>query len=287
MRLGFSDAFLPERMDDLTPEIAQRIRALGFSGIFTRFTSHDVFTVTEAQCRRVRELLADADLVMFQATGYRPALVHYDEDVRAQAVRTLREALRVAGQLGAASIDTGPGSVSPNGPWAPDPYNFTPRAQEQLVTSLRECVSAAEEHGVRICVEGHHLVTLRNASVTRDVIDAVDSPWVKIDFDPANWITLEMIYDSGAAIESMFELLGTRIASAHTKDLLLRDDMMVHIDYCPTGKGIVDHGALLRGMERLDPQAPVIIEAVGEEDVADVYATLTRVAHENGIEVLS
>lgn len=285
MRLGISDAFLPERMDDLTEAHVRRVRELGCSGVFTRFTDHDPFAVTEAQCRRVRELLAAGGVTMFQATGYRPCLVHPDETARAQAVRTLRQALHIAGQLGAVAIDTGPGSVSPNGPWAPDPYNFTPQAREQLVKSVREAASAAEEHGVVLCLEGHQLVTLRSAEVMAEVLDAVGSPWVKVDFDPANWIGLETIYESGPAIEAMAATLGARIATAHVKDVVLRPGMMVHIDYCPPGTGTMDVAALLRVMEALDPGAPVIVEAVEDDQLADVVAYLRRIAAEQRIEV--
>ena len=43
MRFGMSGAFLPSSMDDFTPEMAVRIRDLGYSGCFTRFTD-DPFT---------------------------------------------------------------------------------------------------------------------------------------------------------------------------------------------------------------------------------------------------
>ena len=33
MRLGMSGAFLPNNMDDFTPEMAKKIRSLGFSGV--------------------------------------------------------------------------------------------------------------------------------------------------------------------------------------------------------------------------------------------------------------
>jgi sugar phosphate isomerase/epimerase len=253
MRLGVSDAFLPERMEELTVEHARRTRDLGFSGVFTRFTSHDPFAVRESECRRVRDLLASEGVTMFQSTGYRPCLVHPVESARGMAVRTLRQALRIAGWLGAVAIDTGPGSVSPNGPWAPDRYNFSPRAQEQLVRSLRESASAAQEHGVLLCLEGHQLVTLRSAEVMAEVVDAVDSPWVRVDFDPANWISLENIYETGTAIRAMADLLKGRIASAHAKDIVLRADMMVHIDYCTLGTGELDVGALMEVMEMEDP----------------------------------
>ncbi len=287
MRLGVSDAFLPERMDDLTEAHARTVRELGCSGVFTRFTDHDPFAVTEAQCLRVRQLLASQDVTMFQATGYRPCLVHPDESARAEAVRTLRQALRIAGWLGAQAVDTGPGSLSPNGPWAPDPYNFTPQAREQLVKSAREAASAAEEHGVVLCLEGHQLVTLRSAEVMAEVLDAVDSPWVKVDFDPANWITLETIYESGAAIEAMAATLGDRIATAHVKDVVLRDEMMVHIDYCEPGAGMMDVAALLRTMDTLDPGAPVIVEAVETDRLSEVVAYLRQTATDQRIEVLA
>ena len=284
MRFGMSDAFLPERMADFTPEIAARVRELGFAGIFTRFTGDHPDVVTRADCRRVRDILAAEGVSVFQATGYRAPLVHPEEPVRRQAVQTLRAALKIAGDLGARSIDTGPGSVSPNGPWCPHPYNFTPRACEQLVKSVREAASAAEEHGVLLCLEGHQLVTLRSADIMCEVIDAVDSPWVKVDLDPVNWITIDSIYESGPAIDAMVATLGDRIASAHVKDALLTDEMVVHIEHCAPGDGIVDLGALLRNMEQLDPDAPVITEETTTKQLPGVLALLRRIAAEHGIE---
>jgi sugar phosphate isomerase/epimerase len=233
----------------------------------------------------MRDLLAAEAVTMFQATGYRPALIHPDESARREACRTLCAALRIAGLMGARAVDTGPGSLSPRGPWFPDPYNYTEQAKEQLVKSLREGAHAAEEHGVVLCVEGHQLVTVRSAEVMRDVVDAVASPWVRVDLDPVNWLTLETVYESGAAIESMFDVLGTRIASAHVKDVSVRDELVVHIDHRAAGTGILDTAALLRGMERLDPDAPVIIEAAETHELPDVCTFLQRTAADLGIAV--
>jgi sugar phosphate isomerase/epimerase len=129
-------------------------------------------------------------------------------------------------------------------------------------------------------------VTLRSAAVTREVIDAVDSPWVRVDLDPVNWITLETVYESGQAIQAMVATLGDRIANSHVKDVVLHDRMVVHLDHCAAGKGILDIATHLRCMEALDPGAPVIVEAAATEELIGVYAFLERVAAENGIEVL-
>src|SRR5204862_3801554 len=97
MRFGMSGAFLPEDMDDLTPELCRRVRDLGFSGIFTRFKKNDPHTTPRAKADRVRKLLADEGLALFQATGYWQNLVTPDESARKESARTVQAALRLTG----------------------------------------------------------------------------------------------------------------------------------------------------------------------------------------------
>jgi sugar phosphate isomerase/epimerase len=155
LRLGMSGAFLPEDMDEVTPEMCRRVRAMGFSGIFTRFRKNDPHTTSRAKAERLRLLLADEGLRLFQVTGYWQNLVTPDESARREAVRTLQAALRLAGWMGARGIDTGPGSMNPSGPWFPHPDNWTEIARKQLVKSLKECRAAAEDAGIFLSLEGH------------------------------------------------------------------------------------------------------------------------------------
>ena len=286
MRLGMSEAFLPERMADFTPAVARRVRELGYSGVFARFTQEDPHEISSVRCRRVRAVSEAEGVRLFQATGYRPPLIHPDESERRSAVRTLCAALRVARDLGARAVATGPGSMSPRGPWFPHPYNYTPRARRQLVKSLREAAGAAEEYGVLLSVEGHQLVTLSSVRITRDVVDEVGSAWVKVEFDPVNWIALDTVYETGVAIAEMFATLGTRIASSHVKDVVVEDRLVVHLEPCTIGAGVVDLRAQLRGMEQVDSEAPVITELAATAELAEVNALLVRTADELGIPIL-
>ena len=59
MRFGMCGAFLPADMDEFTPAIAERIKSLGFSGVYCRFSANDPFATTPAQCHRVRELFRE------------------------------------------------------------------------------------------------------------------------------------------------------------------------------------------------------------------------------------
>src|SRR5687767_2804138 len=142
MRFGMSGCFLPDDMNAFTPEMGRRVRELGFSGIFTRLRKNDPHTTTQAEAQRFRDLLADAGLRLYQATGYWQNMVTPDEVKRKETVRTVQAALRLAGWMGARGIDTGPGSMNPAGPWFPHPYNYTEQAKRQLIKTLNECKQA-------------------------------------------------------------------------------------------------------------------------------------------------
>ena len=286
MRFGMSGTFLPSSMDDFTPEIAKRVRELGFSGVFTRFRENDPFETTTSQCHRVRDVLADEGIRMYQTTGYWQCLIHPDETERKKAVRTVQEALRVAGDIGARGIDTGPGSMDPTGPWNPHPDNWSLKSKEQLIKSLTECAKAAADNQVYLSLEGHQLVVLENEDVTKEILDAVGSPWVRSDLDPANWITLKTVYRTGEALDRIFDVLGKHIVSGHAKDIILTNAHTLHLPTCAPGTGILDFKTYIRRMEELDPEYPLITEGTQESELPAVSDFLHRTAAELGIEVI-
>ena len=257
MRLGMSGCFLPTDMNEMTPELCRRVRAAGFSGIFTRFRDNEPLSARREDAQRLKSLLADEGVLLFQTTGYWQNLVTSDEAARGQSVRVLQAALQLASWMGARGIDTGPGSMNPAGPWFPHPDNWTAKAEVQLVKSLRECAKAAADAGVLLSLESHQLVTPRTPEIAARILDAVDSPSVRCDYDTANWISLETVYDTGRALNAHFDLLGRHICSAHAKDIWVENRLAVHLqDGCP-GKGEMNFSTLFARLEALDGPAPV------------------------------
>lgn len=285
MRFGISGELIPTNMDDIDEALARRIAAFGFSGIFSRFRSNDPHTTTRAQCLRVRAILEAHGLRMYQCTGYWQCLINPDEALRRAASQTLQAALKIAGWLGARGIDTGPGSMSPRGPWFPHPDNWTTTARRQLIRTLRECAPVAEEHGVILSMEGHQLVTLDSPETMRAVLDEVGSSFVKCDWDPVNWMTVQTVFDSRPALEHMVAILGPQIASAHAKDVTIADRLVVHLDEVPAGTGLLDYSTFLRLMEALDPSFPVIVEHCAIEETAAVKDFLDTTARALGVTV--
>lgn len=286
MRLGMSGCFLPADMNDVTPAMCQRVRAAGFSGIFTRFRDNDPLTTGRADAERLKSLLADQGVQLFQTTGYWQNLITSDETARAQSVRVLQGALKLAGWMGARGIDTGPGSMNPAGPWFPHPDNWTAAAESQLIRSLKECAKAAEDAGVMLSLESHSLVTPRTPEIAARILDAVDSAWVRCDYDSANWITLETIYDTGRALNAHFDVLGKHICSAHAKDIWVENRLAIHLqDGCP-GKGLMDFATLFTRLEALDPDYPIIAEGNSSEELPEVGALFHEIANRLGIRIL-
>ncbi len=286
MRFGMSGCFLPDNMDAVTPEMCRHVRQAGFSGIFTRFRRNNPLDTPKTKADRLRQVLADNGVRLYQATGFWQNLVTPDETLRRESVRTLQAALRLAGWMGARGIDTGPGSMNPAGPWFPHPDNWTSASRRQLTKSLKECAAAAEDAGVYLSLEGHQLVVLESAEVTCEILDEVNSPFVRSDYDSANWITRETVYNTGAAINHHFDVLSRYIVSCHAKDIWLENRLALHLqDGCP-GKGVLDFKTLFRRMEALDPTYPVIAEGNTTDELPQVSALFHKLAAELGIEVL-
>ncbi len=285
MRFGMSGCFLPDDMRAFTPQMCRQVRALGFSGVFTRFRGNDPHATPRADAEALRTLLAGEGVRLYQVTGYWQNMVTPDETRRADSVRTIQAALRLAGWMGARGIDTGPGSMNPDGPWFPHPDNHTASARRQLVRTLKECAKAAEDAQVFLSLESHQLVTLKTPEITREVLDEVGSPWVTADYDSANWITLESIFDTGAALDHHFGVLGPHISSCHAKDIWIENKLTLHLqDGCP-GKGRMNFHTLFRRMQALSPEFPVISEGNNTEELPAVSALFHRIAAELGIAV--
>ena len=286
MRFGMCGCFLPDDMDAVTPEMCRRVRELGFSGIFTRFRKNNPNDTPKAKADRLRQVLADNGIRLYQATGFWQNLVTPDETKRRDSVKTLQGALRLTGWMGGRGIDTGPGSMHPDGPWFPHPDNWTLTSRKQLVKSLKEAAPVAEEAGVYLSLEGHQLVVLESAEVTRDILAEVNSPWVRSDYDSANWITRETVFNTSAAVNHHFDVLGNYIVSCHAKDIWIENRLALHLqDGCP-GKGLMDFRALFTRMEALNPEYPVIAEGNTTEELPAVSELFHRTARELGIKVI-
>jgi sugar phosphate isomerase/epimerase len=263
IELGIATPTVPRDPRALDDRFCKWAADLGVSVLATHLgpTPEDVLP----HAAETRERLAGWGLRIVQATGYNPVLVGTDETRRAADLDRLTRAYEVARQLGSPMVLTGCGSYHPTHQYGPHPRNHSAEARERMIAFLRPAARRAEEHGVILALECHMITALDTPAHIREIVDAVGSPALKVNFDPVNLLTsIDAVYASGAEMEAMLAELGPRYHwTAHAKDVLIESRLALHFDETVCGDGLLDWPAYLRCAERLgttERPAVVLVE---------------------------
>jgi sugar phosphate isomerase/epimerase len=285
MRLGLAGDLIPPDPRSLTPTVARELAALGISVLVTHFAMPPE-EVARAEGKRVRQVLADAGLSIVQASGYNPNMVHPDRKVRDFELTRLHAAFAAAHALGAEMVISGCGSHHPSAFYGPARANHEPRTRDRLVDSLRQAAVMAEEVGIPLALECHVLTTLDTPEHIAEVVQAVDSPWVRVNFDPVNLLgDLPSLFANGEAIRRMAGVLAPYYApSAHVKDILAQADLVLHLAEAPPGAGLLDYEAFFTVCRRLGSGASLVVEHLPAAQVPAALAFVRNAAAEHEIE---
>ena len=133
-----------------------------------------------------------------------------EETQRQQAKEHVRQMLRIARGLGAATILVVPGSVGPMLSGEPVVGDYE-KAYLQAVQDFRELAPDAERQQVNIGIENVWDRFLVSPFEMRDFVDAIGSPYVGSYFDVGN--VLRTGYP-----QHWIKILGKRIRAVHFKD---------------------------------------------------------------------
>jgi sugar phosphate isomerase/epimerase len=284
LQLGLAQGLVPTDPDQLTPEVARQIAALGV----TRITTH--FEVPPARLagprgRELAAMLADEGIRIAQYAGLSPNLVSPDAGVRAASIVALAELMGAARAVGAQMILGGCGSLHPTFSYGPARENHAPETRERLVGSVRELARHAEAAGMPVALECHLLTTLDTPEHVREIFDAVDSPFAFANFDPVNFVgSLDAVYDSGAVAEHAAATIGPRLApSAHVKDIVVEPDLVLKIAECPPGTGIMDLDGVVESCRHLPDDSSLIVEHFGPEESAAALHHVAGIARRHGM----
>ncbi len=273
---------MPREAAEVTPATAARLRDLGFSGV--HWTLERPLEVDEAALRLVRDVLAAGGVRVAQAVPRNQDLVCPDDARRRQGVTELQRACRAARLLEAATLYVRPGSLNPAGPWTPHRENTRLTTLERLVAGLREVARAAEDEGVTLALEGAAVSPLDTPERVRDVVEAVDSPALRFNADPVNFVRgLDDLYHTASLVHRLFDVCGRYVAAAHAKDIRPEDAIPVRLRECPIGEGLLDQAAFLRRFRECCPDGYVLIEHLPADQVPPAKRALDAAAARAGI----
>ena len=264
----------------LTPKVCDKLLAAGFPGV--ELTDK---TVSIAEARAGRKLAEERGLRIHSFMGAWFDFNADDPAVRAAALASAKQALRLTAAYGAPVMLIVPGRVK--GMAMPDPDKFKisfdrktllvdrvaegdnapyaayiaaqNAATRHAYEAFEELVPIAAEEGVVLGIEN----VWNNLWVTPGFAAAFcrsfASPWVKFYFDIGNHTRYN-------AAPEWLAALTDQIVKLHIKDFKIDRKIPRHGEFVPIGKGSIDFKAVRRAIDKVGYSGWVSIESSGWTD---------------------
>jgi sugar phosphate isomerase/epimerase len=226
------------------------------------------WNVEEARARVAPYHAAGIHLV--QVGCYRN-LIAVDETVRAAAIRDVCRAMELAGAMAVPAVICGGGHRHPSDRSdnaAVHPATWTDQAIDVLVESCQEIVTTVSPTAATLCLEPWVITSLNSPARLEQVVTRVDHPKLAVELDPVNMMTPAYYADTGRFLTECFDRLGEKIRLVHAKDSLLKPQpYSYHMSEAVPGDGQLDYRTLLRLLQRLPDDTPLLVEHLAEEAV--------------------
>lgn len=197
-------------------------------------------------------------------------MVDPDESKRAQAIERFKLIINACKDVGTSVVATATGSRNPESMWHDHPDNQSDEAWKVLRNSLEQILPAAEAAGVQIAFEPEVNNVTNNARRSRQIIDEMASPNLKVCLDAANLFGAGDLSRMTEVLDEAFDLLGEHVAIAHGKDL----DHDGDAGHLAAGTGKLDYEHYVRLLCGLSFDVPVILHGIKEEQVDDAVSML-------------
>ena len=232
--------------------------------------------------KAIRSAFADADVMIAEVGAWRN-LVTSDPAERKINIDYACERLALADEVGAKCCVTFIGSVVPHANHEPHPDNLTQAGFDRCVETVRLLLDAVKPKRTKFALEMMQFVYPDSVESCRDLILAVDRPAFGAHLDPVNIIlTPRQYFDNGKLIRHCFDLLGRWVVSCHAKDLILRNQLALHLDEVRLGLGNLDYRTYLTELDRLT-DVPILLEHLPDDQYAPARDHILGVAAELGI----
>jgi sugar phosphate isomerase/epimerase len=157
---------------------------------------------------------------------------------------------------------------------------------DRLVDSTKKICEVAENEGIMMAVEGGTVCPIDSPQRMKDLIDAVGSKALGLNMDPVNFVgSLDIAYDTTALINEFYELIPDRIVGAHAKDFTVVNALLPHFEESIIGQpeSLLDNEALLVGLQKVNPNAHVLVEHLPDDKIPVAAAGIRKVAERAGI----
>src|SRR5215217_2020108 len=249
-------------------------------GVFDALASHDLREtqfnmsvaglpsmpdeIDPALADRMREAAAKRNITVAAVSGTFN-MAHPDEEVRRNGLRRLGVIAGACQRLGTSVITLCTGTRDRKSMWRRHPGNGTPEAWRDMLATMQEALTTAEEGGITLAFEPEINNVVASAAKGRRLLDEMRSPRLKVIMDAANLFDAE---DPARRLSRSEELLGGDLVLAHAKDVRRSGEVVA------AGKGYLDYDLYLRHLSEAGYDGPLVLHGLTEEEVAGSLAFL-------------
>lgn len=151
--------------------------------------------------------------------------------------------------------------------------NNTEEAYQHLLKNMKELVLYAEKHNVTVGIEGVHCFVINTPQRMNRIVRELNSEYVKVIFDPANYLNINNYKEQDKMINDMFALLSDKIAVMHAKDFVVENASLK-----PTrlGEGLLNYKLIFENMKKYNMDIPIISEEMPDEEAAAGFKRLEK-----------
>jgi sugar phosphate isomerase/epimerase len=217
----------------------------------------------------------ESDIVIAEVGAWSNPLSQ-DNKIRREAREFCKRQLELAERIGAVCCVNIAGSLGAkwDGPCAED---LTAAAFARIVESVQEIVDSVQPERAVYTLETMPWMYPDSPQSYLELMQAIDRKSVAAHLDPVNLINCPVRYFHNAEfLRECFALLGPQIVGVHAKDILLRENLTVHLDEVRPGLGGLDYGVFLEEMRALPPDTPFMLEHLPSEEEYRLAAAFVR-----------
>lgn len=213
-------------------------------------------------CDRIRREMAARNLAIASVSGTFN-MIHPDPAERQRGLRRLAVLAAACRRMGTSVITLCTGTRDPDDKWRTHPDNSSPAAWRDLVMSTQSALQIAAEHNITLAVEPEVSNVVDSAAKARRLLDAMESPNLKIVIDGANLFHAGTLPHQRSVLDEAFSLLGDDIILAHAKDLS-RDG---EAGQQAAGTGLLDYDYYLSLLHSSGFDGPLLLHSLAESQV--------------------
>lgn len=227
-------------------------------------------SIDEAVIQRIQSGMTVRGLSMAAISGTFN-MIHPDRTYRQENLQRLRRLASICQRLGAPLITFCTGTRDMADMWRWHPDNDSPAAWDDLLETMAAALQIAADYNVMLGVEPETGNVVNSAWRARDLLDAMQSPYLKIVMDGSNLLRPGEVSRQRSILDEAFDLLGKDIALAHAKDMT---DDGVQVGHCAAGKGQLDWAYYVQKLRAVGYRGALVMHGLEEHEVAGSRAFL-------------